>query len=316
MHLLTLARQKYAVEKHAPGDSSFMLLVRRITTLKHPLNFLRMAATSLVFGALLLPMAVQAIVLVQPPTFGVATSANTAGNCPSFCRGGEFSSTEGGGEFALSASSSNSTYAQASASASFASAQNLLPEMHAFASSDVGRRGSGTAFAIQAYRYTGALSRAVQIDLALTGSVADNASGYVSNNVSASVAVLRAEQLGWSTDFGSVVFESGSERLDLIDLGINAPGVNMATGMLSFDIDPGDLLFVVARLSAGAQNGVADANNTLVLSFGTTGGGAAGLQAISAVPEVSTVWMALAGLLVLARRHGAFWKTSAVVRLA
>jgi hypothetical protein len=233
----------------------------------------------------------------QEVGYGTNVRTGTAGNCPSFCTGNEFASQEDGGAGLSFAVASESTYAIARGSSAFASGQSYLPELKGYAAAGLGKRGSVSSFASQLFTYTGSETRSVSLQVDLTGSVFNNASGYSFNSIGAQIAVVRGPDLQWYPSFGTLIFEGVSEenRLALGDAFINTPGVTSAQTTLLFDLQPGETFYVVTQLDVSSQNGIANAENTLKMSFDN----ATNLVAITSVPEVGTAWMVAAGLLVL-----------------
>jgi hypothetical protein len=229
--------------------------------------------------------------------YGAQVESSTAGNCPSFCTGSEFANQSDGAEFQQSAMASESTYGITRGSATFASGQSYLPELRAYATATVGKRASTTTFAAQLFSFTGTEARTVTLQVDLTGSVFNNASGYAYNAINAQMAVVRGTDLPWYPSFGTLIYEfvSSENRLAVGDAFIDMPGVTLAQTSLTFDLMPGDSFYVVTQMSASSQNGVADAEHTLKMNFDNP----AGLLAVTAVPEMGTAWMAVAGLLVL-----------------
>jgi hypothetical protein len=253
-----------------------------------------LAFAALTLGALATgPVHAQAVVGTG---YGTHVESSTAGNCPSFCTGSEFADASDGGEFQQSAMASESTYGITRGSVTFASGQSYLPELKAYATAAVGKRASTTAFAAQLFTFTGTDARTVTLQVDLTGSVFNNASGYANNTIGAQMAVVRGADLPWYPSFGTLIYEfvSPENRLAVGEAFINTPGVTLAQTSLTFDLMPGDSFYVVTQMSASSQNGVADAEHTLKMNFDNP----AGLLAVSAVPEMGTAWMALAGLLV------------------
>jgi hypothetical protein len=249
-----------------------------------------------------------------PSGYGVQVSSETAGNCPSYCTGSEFANQTNGGEGDQSASASQSTYGITRGSAQFAVGQTYLPELRAYASAGVGKRASTTSFASQLFTFSGAEARPFDIQVDLTGSVFNNANGYASNTIQASLAVVRGSNLPWYPSFGTLIFEAVSEqdRLAVEYAYINTPGVNSARTNLRFGLTPGESFYVITALTASSANGFADAENTLKMSFDN----AAGVVAISTVPEAEGVWMAGAGLLALALWAPRRRKTAASAKTA
>lgn len=266
----------------------------------------------LIFGLLLcMPMAANAVIVNG---YGAEASAGTASNCPSFCTsggGGQFDSDSDGGEFSNTAFAEvDSTYGALGRAQSSLTGGTYLPELRALASSDPGRRGSATAFAIQGYTYSGASSTTITLDLNLDGSITNNTNGaYTRNVLRADVAVLLGSSLDWYADFGTLVYEvagATTTRAGLETLFLTDPAINQETGSITFDIDPGDDFYVVASMGASGQNGIADAWNTLTLNFDDDTGLTA--ASISNVPLPAAVWLfgsGLLGLIGISRRKKA-----------
>jgi hypothetical protein len=228
--------------------------------------------------------------------WGVQASAGSAGNCPSFCTGSEFSDTPPtGGEFVSFATVADNTYGSSWATARFAAGATYLPELKTFATSALGKQASARAFSAQGFSYSGATTATITLNINLTGSHSSNGGGgYAYNNTGASIAVLRTNQLSWYPSFGTLVFEGGTPDEDrfVTDLFLSASETGTPSGSLSFTIDPGQDFYVVAQLTSVSQNGIADASNTLVMNFTN----ATGLTAVSAVPEPHAALLLLTGL--------------------
>jgi hypothetical protein len=238
--------------------------------------------------------------------WGVQASAGSAGNCPSFCNGSFSNTPPVGGEFVTFATVADNTYGSSWATARFAAGANYLPELKTYATSALGKQASAVAFSSQGFSYTGSEPTRITLNINLTGSHSNNVGdGYASNSTGASIAVLRTNQLQWYPSFGTLVYEGGPPEEDRfvtnLFLSASEPGTPM--GSLTFTIDPGQDFYVVAQLTSVAQNGVADASNTLVMNFSN----ATGLTAVSAVPEPHAALLLLAGLAGLrfaAKRRG------------
>jgi len=257
--------------------------------------------TGLILSLLLCaPMAANAVIVNG---YGATASTGTASYCPSYCStefGGDFANDSAGGEFSNTAFSEESTYALGRAQSSLTGG-TYLPELRVLASSELGRRGGATAFGIQGFTYSGALSTTITLDLVLDGSITDNPSGYTDNDLRADVAVLLGSSLSWYANFATLVYEVAGEtttRAGVKSLFLSTPGINQtATDAISFDINPGDDFYVVASMGAHGQNGVADAWNTLTLNFDDDTGLTA--ASISNVPVPAAVWLFGSGLLGL-----------------
>jgi hypothetical protein len=255
----------------------------------------------LVFGLLLFaPLATNAAIVNG---YGANASASTASNCPSYCTtagGGDFQYDSDGGEFSNTAFAEENSYALGRAQSSL-TGSTYLPELKVLASSDVRRRGGATAFGVQGFTYGGATSTTITLDLNLHGSITDNLIGYTGNTLTAKVAVLLGSSLNWYADFGTLVYEVAGEttqQAGVETLGLSTPGIDQSTSsFINFNINPGDDFYVVAQMAANGQNGIADAWNTLTLSFDDDTGLTA--TSVSTVPIPSAVWLFGSGLLGL-----------------
>lgn len=241
--------------------------------------------------------------------YGVQASAGTASNCPSYCSG-DFQSDINGGEFATSASSSENSYGSASATAVYTGSSTYLPTLKVNASSGLGKRASANAFGVQGYSYNGT-ETSITLDFNLHGSVGNNASGYTSSYVSASIAVVASSSLEWYPDFGTLVYEiasliPGNEVVGNKFVSINDGLDQNSSGSITFDVFDGMDFYVVASMNASANNGFADASHTFTMEFDNDSGLTA--AQVSAVPVPAAVWLfgsGLVGLVGLARRRTA-----------
>lgn len=237
-----------------------------------------------------------------PTGWGVHTSTMTAGNCPSFCAGGAFAFDENGGEFVSSAASAQNTHGTATASATFAAGSAWLPELHAYGQSGLGKGASATAFASQRFVYSGA-GEDVTLAVQLHGLVSNGASGYASNTVSAAVALMRGDGLGWYPSFGTLVYEVGSGFFPTVaePLFIDSANVSTVNTTMAFQLTRGDVFYIVSELQADAKNGTADASGTLTMALTNTmtGQSVQNLVPTSAVPEASSWAMLTLGLVAL-----------------
>ena len=241
--------------------------------------------------------------------YGVEASTSTASNCPSFCTtadGGDFQYDSDGGEFSLSATSTENSYGSASSSALYTgSITTYLPELNVNTSSGLGKGAFANAFGVQGYTYSGA-GTSITLDFNLHGSVGDNASGYVSNNLRADIAVITTSELGWYAHFPTLVYEvaNSSDVVGNESLFISNSGLDQnAPGSITFDVFDGMDFYVVASMGATAKNGFADASNTLTMQFEDDMGLTA--ASVSAVPVPASVWLfasGLVGLIGVARR--------------
>jgi hypothetical protein len=230
--------------------------------------------------------------------YGSWVEAQTAGNCPSYCTGNEFSSTASGGPGQLTAAAQNQVYAQAFGSVSFDPTNHLLPELKAFARAPAGKQGQTTSFAVQRYGYSGAETKFVNLIVNLSGRIALPLNGLADNRLVGSLAIVRGDTLPWDPNFATLIYERvpAADVLAQAGLAWVNPGNGSVRTDLSFEVQTGDSFFVVASFWAIGQNGTADGSSTLKMIFED----ATGLNAVSSVPELGTAWMATAGLLALA----------------
>ena len=245
----------------------------------------------------------QAVIVNGYGTFAISGSAS---NCPSFCTtagGGQFTSSSDGGEFKTSAYATDNTFGFGEAMAELSGPLGL-PTLKAQASSDVGKQGRGSTFASQGYTFTGQSSEAITLDLNLTGTITNNPIGYVFNRITASIAVIRRDSIPFFTDFSGLVFElvPSSDVVAVADLIIDDEMTTSDSADITFTVNPGEDYYVVATLTAVAQNGIADAFSTLNLNLlddsGNTLDDSFGFQAAT-VPVPAAVWLSLSALLSL-----------------
>lgn len=239
--------------------------------------------------------------------FGISSNASTRIGF----RGDLIEDAFDGGEFAVSTAVTENTHGTARASGVYQSSADFLPELRAFAtstrpafSSSLGAaRANAGAVGIQAYLYEGTGPRtfdiSYQLDAVLTGN------GSFGATAAADFAIWSNTNPGFITDPGTLFFESsltGNPTLQRDSLFADAAGNNTLTNTLSITLDPGDSLFVFARLNATAGFGaIANAENTFTASFAD----ATGLTA-SAVPEpASAALVAIGGFALLGRRRQA-----------
>ncbi len=205
--------------------------------------------------------------------YGVSAGASTSSNCPSFCTG-DFDFDSSGGEFSGFASATSMVYGEARAEAFYDKSNAYLPVLKAFSSSTSGRGGSASAFGVQGYTYEGTESRQIEIAFELDANVLDSNS-FGSESASASIGILGvsglfrsnpAEYPSYQSDFGTWYFENVGTQLGTESRFVNSPN-GLAQGSVSFTVNPGDIFFVGATLSAISRTGTADAFNTFTAVF-------------------------------------------------
>jgi len=233
--------------------------------------------------------------------WGVEASASSASNCPSYCTtagGGQFAYDSSGAEFDTSALAVENSYGHGRSFASL-SGSTYLPTLKVEASSNVGKMGSASAFAVQGYTYTGSSATTLTLNLSLHGSVTNSSLGYAWNRLSGSVAVISGSDMEWLPDFGTLVYEltPPADLLGVNDLSI-LDGFNVTeTDSITFGVAPGQDFFVVAAMYAYAKNGAVDAWNTFDMSF--TDDSHLMASSVSAVPIPAAVWLFGSGLVGL-----------------
>jgi len=246
-------------------------------------------------GAALFSGPAAAVVLDQ---WGVLAETSSA-NCSVFCQFFEAGPT-GGGVLQTFAESSVDTPQQGRARAEVAldpGAGLTVPLLKAEAYSQSASLGSAfaTAFAAEAYTYTGPGVGSFVVDLALTGVVDDPSPNDNDTKITAEVYVFEPEFFRFKTGLDTLIFEDGAIVIDSATLQI-AGGA--ATGSVGFDLASGESVYLWALLRAEArrERSSADAFSTLSVSFRDS----TGLVAASAVPEPGTFALLGLGLLALA----------------
>ena len=240
--------------------------------------------------------------------YGAYANTSTASNCTavgscSTTDNGDFQSDSAGGEFSTTANSTQNSYATARASAEL-SGNSYLPTLRVETIADQGRGGFATAFGAQGYTYTGADSFIFNLDYNLHGSVGTNFTG--SNGLRADIAILMGNNLEWTTDFGTLIYESGLNPIHTNTLFINNGLDQNRSSSLNFELNPGDMFYVVASIGARSVDGFVDGWNTFSMNFlDNTGLVAETAPAVSAVPVPAAAWLfgsALLGFVGVARR--------------
>lgn len=258
-----------------------------------------MRPAPILFAAAALALPTSALAQFGDPNagYGVRAGASTIESCPSFCTG-DLQSDSDGGELILSASAAEATHGTARGSGFYDGAATYLPVLKAFASANAGAGASGSAFGAQRYTYDGVGTKNIVIDFDLDAVIAQGTGNPDSRALAEVVAYRNGGE--FITDFGTLRFEAGIDELAFDSTFLSATGA--AIGQLSFEVEPGDVFWVAAGLSASAERGgTANAENTFTATFAD----ATGLTA-SGVPEpASAALLALGGLALLRRRQAA-----------
>ena len=247
--------------------------------------------------------------------WGAATNNSTASNCPSngLCttaNNGDFAYNSDGGDGSSSATSKEITYGTSEALATL-SGTSFLPTLKAFSGSLTGAGAFASATGVQGYTYAGPATT-ITLDLNLDVTINDGDDGRA--EAAAQVAVIFTDNLGFYTDFGTVVFEaappnsvSGSSQLSA------SSSLNTLTDTITFDVVPGDEFLIWAGLQTKAwRGGVADAFSTFTMDFFDAqgnpldiGSSAASIANPNPVPLPAAIWLfgsGLLGLIGIARR--------------
>ena len=205
--------------------------------------------------------------------FGVSANVSTASDCPSFCTG-DFDFDSDGGELESFAGAISTLYGESRARAYYSSDEFYLPELKAFSSSSGGRGGSASAFGVQGFAYEGTETQNITIGFVLDANVIDSGT-FGSESAGASLGVLGLDFFDpdqpidgpdYFSDFGTWYFENIGTQLGTDSVFVNTPD-GMDSGSVTFEVNPGDVFFVGASLSASSRTGLADASNTFTASF-------------------------------------------------
>ena len=242
---------------------------------------------------------------------GVGTYAGVSNysNCPSFCYGssGSYDSNGDEGQVESFASLSNES-GVGKAYSSFVSG-SYMPLLRVETSA-IDRASTGaTAFSVQNFTNTGTETKTVDLNVNLHGSVSSNDPVHSSNYLSASIAIISGTSLEWYPSFGTLVYEVAQPLFNPLSLYIG-DGLDVNDfDTISFDINAGESFFIVSNMQANADNGYANAWNTLSMNFTDSSNLQAALQVAGpstpvSVPEPKTVFLfalCLAGLLLRKR---------------
>jgi hypothetical protein len=241
---------------------------------------------------------------------GTYTGVSNYTNCPSFCYGNSGSSDydDGEGQVESSASLTVNGYGSGKAYSSFTS-DSYMPLLRVETSAIARSSTAATAFSVQNFTNTGSDIKTVDLNVNLHGSVASNDSGDTSNHLSAQVAIISGTSLEWYPSFATLVYEVAQPLFNPIYLSISdGLDVNFFD-TISFDVNAGESFFIVSNMNAYANNGYADAWNTLSMNFSDSSNLQAALQVANTstpvgVPEPKTAFLlalCIVGLLLRKR---------------
>lgn len=241
---------------------------------------------------------------------GTYAAVSNFSNCPSYCSGGTHRYDTNGeeGQVESYVNLSADGYGNGQAYSSFVS-ESYMPLLRVETSAIARSRTAATAFSVQNFTNTGTGTKTVDLNVNLHGSVSSNDSSYGNNSLSAYVAIISGTSLEWYPDFGTLVYEVAQPLFSPLSLFISDGFDVNIFDTISFDISAGESFFIVSNMNAYAQNGYADAWNTLSMNFTDSLNLQAALQVAStstpvSVPEPKTAFLlalCMAGLLLRKR---------------
>ncbi|WP_283788094.1 hypothetical protein QNI23_003065 [Bermanella sp. WJH001] len=200
---------------------------------------------------------------VELTNWGTSASAVTFSDCPSYCTG-EINITEDG---AINQTSATITYSDMSGSADVLAQINgsdYTPVLKARSISEDGRGVNANAYGIQQYTYTGSVPTTIDLFINLHGVVLGE------GQVTGRVAVIKGDDIPWTGDMGTLVYElvSPDDVLAYDSIFVTENSGENASMVISFDVEVGDTFFVRADLlTRGRRGGSADAYNTFTMEF-------------------------------------------------
>ena len=248
-------------------------------------------------SALALLQASPAAALSEWGTQVITSSAD----CPSFCTSFTFGTSTGGFQDASGFSSVDTFRGNAQALAQLAAGTGLVvPTLQAEAYGEPLQSGSAfaTAFGVEGYTYTGATAKTFTLDITLEGSVFDPTPLDGDTFIEAQIYVFEAASFSFSNDIPTLIFEIGAVPIDSTTLIIEDELNAVRQASFSFELQPGESIYLWANLDAEAQreSSYADAFSTLEFSWQN----AEGLVTASVVPEPGTLSLMALGTVTLA----------------
>lgn len=262
---------------------------------------------------LAIPMSSNAV-----PIFGVTTDAATF-ECLPACTNGNFD--DDGGEGFLEADVTQMDtrglgFAIAELGGGFS-----LPTLKAYGAGDGPHTAQGSAFGLQAYTYNGAGNKTFTLNISFSGHIISAFENF-GDSIIARVGILTDDFIEFESSLPTLVGELGatfvqdtssSDALAEFSLFNSTFGVTTVNDSISFELAPGDVIYLHTTLSAAAFSGagssmggsLADASQSLTMSF-VDGGGlvAAGQATVIPIPPALLLFSTgLLGVIGFARRR-------------
>lgn len=178
----------------------------------------------------------------------------------------------------------------------------MNPQIKVYCRADGSNRALAEAFAAEGLTYTGSASRTVTMDIALAGTLDKTPAGAATSfdtQLTCEVWVFPAEGFRLTHNAMDLWLYQGLAPLDWASLNILDEGVTEATGQLSFDVEPGDRMYVWYKLKgiATLDGAEADAWNTLSISLDDPA------EFAAASPEPGSMAVFAAGIAAVLRRR-------------
>ena len=240
--------------------------------------------------------------------YGARASASTA-TCPSFCTEFDFALTDGGVGSLFAATDISDSRGNAAAEVTLDGSSGLsMPVLKAEAyvtgptiAGGVQPSAFGTAFGVEGYTYQGAGPKTFNLDVDLTGVVVDPSPEDGDTDIQADIYIFAEQDFLFISDIGTLIFEAGAQAITSTRLQLTA-GQTLAQGTLTFQLAPGESIYLWALLSADAERDFssADAFSTVVTSFQDPGGLT---SASGGVPEPALFGLLALGVVASLRRQ-------------
>ena len=241
--------------------------------------------------------------------FGARAGASTA-TCPSFCTQVD-SMVDGGVGSLFAATDISDSRGDAAAEVTLDASSGLsMPVLKAEAyvtgptiAGGVQSSAFGTAFGVEGYTYQGAGPKTFNLDVDLTGQVIDPTPADGDTDIRADIYIFAEQNFEFFSDLGTLIFEAGAQEITSTTLTLTA-GQTLAQDTLTFQLAPGESIYLWALLSADAERDLssADAFSTVTTSFQDPGGLT---SASGGVPEPSLLGLLALGIAAGLRRRGA-----------